>query len=800
MRSTTEQNPSKHILDFRAYEAAPGISVIVHPNPPYYTYVAVSNDFLKASGKNKEEVIGKSHFDVFPKSPDDLYATGEQNLRASFDYILQHKKPHEISVQRYDTVSADGSFSLRFWKVSNAPILSDEGEVLYIIHSVVDITEKIKAQQGLESSKGIEKAYNFFMNAPVIIGFIRGEEYVIELANEGLLEVWGRTDSVVGQPLFQAIPELAGQGFKFLLDEVMATGEPFYAFEYPISLVRHGKEEVLYFDFVYKPFYENTAGSASGIISVGLDVTEKVLAKQQVAESEKRYRTLFNSMDQGFCIIEMLFDEHNTAVDYRFVETNPVFEKQAGLKNAVGKTMRELASDMEQRWFETYGYVAKTGEPVRFTQEAKALQKWFDVYAFRMAGSETNQVAVLFTDITEKKKWEESLRNHSALIHAIANNATSTLFMMDQDGMCTFINSTGEKMLGYTAEEFKERPMHELVHHHRPDGSFYPREECLLEKAMRDGVTIKAHKELFFRKDGSSFPALCSASPLMSNGEIVSAVIEVRDITLEIAAEQALRNNAIELEHKVQERTEELRMTNEQLKQFAYAASHDLQEPLRKINFFLDRLLNNIGASLSEDNRQLAQRIVTTTGRMRSLIDDLLNYSNTTLGATMFGEVDLMTVVKDVLSDMEATTIEKNAAISLQQLPQVKGDPRQLRQLFQNLIGNALKYHKKGETPKVQISSSIIRGEQADTSIPIEKKTNIFYEISIKDNGIGFDQDDAERIFRLFHRLHGKAEYEGTGVGLAIVQKVVENHHGFISAEGKPNEGATFKLLLPVGQ
>jgi PAS domain S-box-containing protein len=270
----------------------------------------------------------------------------------------------------------------------------------------------------------------------------------------------------------------------------------------------------------------------------------------------------------------------------------------------------------------------------------------------------------------------------------------------------------------------------------------------------------------------------------------VTMVGTVMDVTEEKRASELL-------EQKIEERTRELKQVNDQLKQFTYAASHDLQEPLRKVTFFLDRLLSNMGPSLSEENKRIAERLEHTTGRMRSLIDDLLAYSNTTLGVTGFEQVDLTNVVKEVLDDMEVTIIEKGAIIDVRQLPHVKGDQRQLRQLFQNLITNAVKYHKQGEVPHVQLTAQLVKGGDIEACIPGERKSALYHQIQVRDNGIGFHPDDSERIFRLFQRLHGKAEYPGTGVGLAIVQKVVENHHGFIWAESRPDEGATFKVLLP---
>jgi light-regulated signal transduction histidine kinase (bacteriophytochrome) len=251
------------------------------------------------------------------------------------------------------------------------------------------------------------------------------------------------------------------------------------------------------------------------------------------------------------------------------------------------------------------------------------------------------------------------------------------------------------------------------------------------------------------------------------------------------------------LEYKVEERTRELKRVNEQLKQFTYAASHDLQEPLRKISYFIGRLVNNLGPTLSEDNKMITERIQLTTGRMRMLIDDLLNYSNATTGLTAFGDVDLDEIVKDVLDDMEATLLQKGAAVYVQDLPTVKGDQRQLRQLFQNLISNALKYHKMTEAPNVKITWTQVIGADVDANIPPAFRGGVFYQLLVEDNGIGFDPENAERIFKLFQRLHGRAEYEGTGVGLAIVQKVVENHMGFIWAESTPGEGTVFKVLLP---
>lgn len=487
--------------------------------------------------------------------------------------------------------------------------------------------------------------------------------------------------------------------------------------------------------------------------------------------------------NEGFKVLfEYKEEEIEPTIDFWYSRVHP--EDKDWVINGI----HEVIDKGGKNWSAEYRFRKADGSYAFVLDRGYALHNR-EGQPYRMLGS--------MQDITKRKKAEAAIESQRQLIATIANNTTSTLFMMNKEGFCTFINSTGERMFGYTLEELREKPMHDFIHHHHPDGSPYPREACPLENALRKNCTIQTHRELFFRKDGSSFPASCSASPVFENGVAVSAVIEIRDITLQAEAEQLLRRSAHELEQLVQDRTQELRQVNEQLKQFTYAASHDLQEPLRKISYFLDRLLSNIGPSLSEDNKKLTERIQHTANRMRSLIDDLLAYSNTTLGITNFKPVDLTSIVKDVLDDLEVTIIEKGAQVRLQDLPRVKGDQRQLRQLFQNLISNAVKYHKKDEAPQVQITSRLVQAEDMKAYVPRDIRSELFYEIEVKDNGIGFDPDDAERIFRLFQRLHGKAEYEGTGVGLAIVQKVVENHNGYVWAESEPGEGATFRILLP---
>jgi PAS domain S-box-containing protein len=252
-----------------------------------------------------------------------------------------------------------------------------------------------------------------FEQAPGFVCFLAGPSFVFELANEAYMQLVGHRD-VLGKSVRDALPEVAGQGFFELLERVYASGEPFVGRATPIQLQQQPGAALsnAFLDFIYQPI-RGPEGDVIGILVQGHDVTElkRVEAERSAAEaalraSEERYRTLFDSIDDGFCLMQMLVDDQGRTVDYRFLEANQAFESQTGLVNALGKTARELVPDLDDSWFELYGRVAATGEPARFENHAPAMNRWFDVYANRVGRPEQRYVALVFKDITERKRIE----------------------------------------------------------------------------------------------------------------------------------------------------------------------------------------------------------------------------------------------------------------------------------------------------------------------------------------------------------------------------------------------------------
>lgn len=310
------------------------------------------------------------------------------------------------------------------------------------------------------------------------------------------------------------------------------------------------------------------------------------------------------------------------------------------------------------------------------------------------------------------------------------------------------------------------------------------------EKEKRAAELVIANNELAFQNEEKEKRA---AELITANAELVFQNVEKG----KLAAELVIANNELAFQNEEKEkRAAELIIINAELEAFSYVSSHDLQEPLRKIQIFSRRISELECQTLSEKGKDYFDRVQLAATRMRVLIDDLLAFSRLSVAERKFETVDLNTIIEDVKGELKETLDEKCLTIEVAKPCNVRIIPFQFRQLMHNLISNALKFSKPDRPPHVTIKSKISRGSELN-----EKKLlpEINYcHISVSDNGIGFDPQDKDLIFQVFQRLHGRQSYTGSGIGLAIVKKVVDNHNGVINAIGLPNEGATFNIYIPV--
>jgi PAS domain S-box-containing protein len=356
----------------------------------------------------------------------------------------------------------------------------------------------------------------------------------------------------------------------------------------------------------------------------------------------------------------------------------------------------------------------------------------------------------------------------------LLESAPDAMMIVSQVGLIIVANSQTEKLFGYAREELLGQPVELLIPERFRGSHADHRTNYVREPRARP---MGAGRELYgLRKDGSEFPVEISLSPLKADGQnyVISAV---RDATERKRFERALQEKNLELEN------------------FAAVASHDLQEPLRKIETFADRLHARATPGLDERSRDDLNRMLSAAARMRILINDLLTFARIATKAHPFVPLDLAEVARAAVSDLEERIQRTGGRVEVGQLPAVEAEPTQMRQLLLNLIGNGLKFHRAEEPPLVRIHSR--RLSQPPSQVDGQPPVPVWYELLVEDNGIGFDEKYLDRIFEVFQRLHGRGEYEGTGMGLAICRKIVEHHGGTITARSASGRGAAFIVTLP---
>lgn len=654
-----------------------------------------------------------------------------------------------------------------------------------------------------------KELYLLVMSAPVGICLLNADTLKAEIVNDSFTIVAGKPrEAILGRFYWDTFSEVR-EYYEAALAGVVIDGKTFSANEAELILIRNGREETVYVTFVYTPL-KSSKGKVEKIAIWVLENTPQVIQRRKVEESEKFARTVFyNSPVAKIVLIgsNMLLREANEKMlDF--------FGKKPSI---IGTPILETVPELKNtRLPDEYQHVLRTGETYTNSAERIELIKdgisavgYYD-YTFKpLQDTDGSVYGVIFTiiDVTDQvisrnrlEEAELSMRGAVELaqlgtwsIDVATNGLTYSDRLIEWFGFDPAAKDYNE-VIPILSDEDQKRVADAVAWALNPQsGGLYDEIYTVIHPTTGNKRILHAQGKTVFDPEGK---------PVRLNGT-------AQDITIQTKLQ-------IELENQVQQRTEEiasvveeLRATNEELEQtnlqlihsnqeleqFAYIASHDLQEPLRKISTFMELLESSITNHLDEKSRSYINKIKDATVRMSKLIRDVLAYSALPKNDHAFEEVNLENTVKNALEDYDVLLDQTGAAVIWNTLPIIKGIPLQMSQLFFNLIGNALKFIRADVQPKIQIHCSIATPEEIR---PLNLKEGAsYYKIQFTDNGIGMDPENTHKIFSIFQRLHRKNEYAGTGIGLAMCKKIVQNHNGEIDAEGSSKNGAVFNVYLP---
>ena len=635
---------------------------------PSYIITTANNAIIEIWGKGTN-IIGKALFSILPEWEE----KGFQNL---FQAVFTSAKPSQ-ALETAIPLLHNGKLEARYYNFLFQPVLNLMGEVEGIGIIATDVTSQVLLNQKLKKSE--EHFRKLMLQAPVAICIFRGPEFTVEIANEEMLRFWGRSEEeVINKPVFEAMPELVGQGFEELLINVLKTGERFSTNEVSVGFMKGGKIEKVFINLVYEALYDDD-GSISGVLAVANVITDLVNARKRMEVQS----TLFTDMlmaAPGF-VCTLLGPDHV----YNLV--NAKYQSLFGNRKIKGLPIKQALPELEgQGFYELLDNVYQTGK----------VYLGIDVPII-LGRDDTSILETRYFNLSYQPMYDEDRTIFSILV------------------------------FGYEVTE-----------------------QVIAKNKNLEGEQLRAK----------------------------------------------------ELEEKVQERTielikanDDLKKMNEKLESFTYVTSHDLQEPLRKIQTFGARLLDVEQDVLSDKSKEYFKRIMNAANRMQTLINDLLSYATIGIKDQHSESTNLNKIVAEVQDDLMESIAEKSVKIEVGALGEAAINPFHFRQIMTNLIANAIKFSITDKQPHIIINSKIIAGKDLQGINLLSNKN--YLHISISDNGIGFNPEYKEKIFDVFQRLHSRQEYAGTGIGLSIVKKIVENYNGVIAANSVQGEGTTFNIYLP---
>jgi PAS domain S-box-containing protein len=770
------------------FKSAPLPILLLLPDAPYFTVADVNTAYLKATNTKEDSLVGKSVFETFPDNSEDFIADVICTFRQSLLTVISTGKPHTMALQTHDTsIRDEAELAIRYWEYQNIPVLDNGGNVVIIIHSALDVTEKTlqqKNQQQLTERnetaaqlKNSEYQYRSLFEQNLAGLYQSTLDGVIVKCNDTFVKML-KYDSQ--KELFEInaselyfssasrndfIRNVKDQKKLYNYEGALKCkdGSPLYFLE-NISLGNDAVtgEEFLYgilIDISKRKKAEDELVNTSEELKQAL--TEQVLSRKKIEESEKQYRQIVETAQEGIWMIDV--NNKTIFVNKKMCEILGYTEEEM-----IGRTNFSFKDPEEQKI--ALQQIERRKKGLKETHESKFITKsgrhiWTQVSTNPILDEDGTYRGALamFTDITEKKQAELSVIKAFEEKNIILESIGDAFFAVDKNWTVTYWNNQAEKML--------KVPHHEIVGHH-------------LWGVFSDTIGSESYKKYHQAIETNEVVHFEDYYPAFSKWYEISAYpsdnglsVYFKDVTDRKLSEILLN----ELNENLQKHTKELAISNAELEQFAYVASHDLQEPLRMVTGFLTQLEKKYGDIIDEKGKKYIGFAVDGAKRMRQIILDLLEFSR--VGRTEDNReiLDLNELVKEILPLFQKQIEDKSAVFQVDELPVINAYKTPLRQVFQNLISNALKYTRQDIPCQIHITAKALENH---------------WQFAVTDNGIGIAEEYFDKIFVIFQRLHNKDEFSGTGMGLAVTKKIIENLGGKIWVASEEGKGTIFYFTL----
>lgn len=712
--------------------------------------------------KSADEALGKKMLETLPELAGQPAIETVINVQETGIPFRGYEQPVDLMI--------NGKLERRYFNFSYDRIKESE-ENSAVMHMAIDVTEQVLFRRKLEDSESRLRSMIDQTPCPTLV--LKGDDLVIEQINKKMLEMIGRGEEIIGMPLIDVLPELQGQYVWTQVKNVYNEGIPFDQSEVLVPHNRTGEIKDYYYNLAYRPLIEQ--GEITGMIQTAIDVTEQVTARKKLEESENRFRALVNAssdvvyrMNADWTVMRnlegsgILSDTGEPILNWRDKYIHPGDQEKV-IKVTNEAIAKKSIVELEHRVLNSDGTMSWTfSRAIPVLDEQGNIIEWF--------GSAT--------DITAQKEVQEIIKESEEKFRQLADLVPQIIWAGDPDGFVDYYNKRWYEYTAISENEFGDSSWIPLVH---------PDDASLVVEFWYNSVQTGNPYQIEFRlKNGITGQYrwfLSKALPIIDKTGVIKKWFGT---CTDIHEQKTITEK---LESLVAERTKELQRSNDDLQQFAHVASHDLKEPVRKIKTFTSRLEDHLQGKLDESAMKYIDRVHVATDRMFNMIDGVLAYSKINADLQKPTLIDLNEVLKNIETDLEVSLHKTGGKLHYDDLPSLEGASVLIYQLFYNLINNSIKFSKPDTPPQITILSKIV--------IENERK---FAVITLSDNGIGFEQNQAERIFETFTRLNSKDRYEGTGLGLSLCKKIAERHDGIITATGSPDTGATFSITLPLLQ